>query len=431
VGRSWFGQRAGIAAAALVALSRFSVALNAAALTDALLGLWLLLAVDALGRSLANDGSRSVTTTDFRWAVIAGIYTGLAWWTKYNGWLPLAIGAAALPLVGCLLRPPTRQWLAWSASFAATALVAAIIWSPHFFWLQSQGGYGPIAANHAQYVVGLAGWFESAQRQAANFLVLDAGWTGAAIVVALVLARVTPTSTIAEHESRRPRRKIGLALVSVWWLGLFAATPCYWPYPRLLLPLLLATWLGVALLIDRLYFYQPVRVVCGSVLAVALAALLMGGGWWWAARIGAMGNDRQAVLKIADQLRNQLEIAAPVPDRIPPAPARAVYLFGEPALFFQLAAAGEPIVIPVQDLPAQSAAVEGAPLPTFLVAGPHAARDPRFREQLAAASGKWRLVQSYPYQPSPLVWLDLHDPRTPPAGPDAADDAFRLFEFLP
>ena len=36
---------------------------------------------------------------DFRWAIGAGLYTGLAWWTKYNGWLPLAIEAAALPLL--------------------------------------------------------------------------------------------------------------------------------------------------------------------------------------------------------------------------------------------------------------------------------------------------------------------------------------------
>ena len=55
--------------------------------------------------------------------------------------------------------------------------------------------------------------------------------------------------------------------------------------------------------------------------------------------------------------------------------------------------------------------LNGRALPTFLIAGPHAERDPQFREQLAAAGSRWKLVQTYDYAPSTLVWLDLHDPR--------------------
>ena len=48
-GRSWFGPAVGLSAATLVALSDFHIAFSAAALTDVLLGLWLVLAVDAIG----------------------------------------------------------------------------------------------------------------------------------------------------------------------------------------------------------------------------------------------------------------------------------------------------------------------------------------------------------------------------------------------
>src|SRR5262245_50522346 len=100
LGRSWFAPEVGLAAAALAALSDFHIAFSATALTDVLLGLWLVLAVDAIGRSLVAG--------DLRWAVAAGLYTGAAWWTKYNGWLPLALEAAALPVLCLWLRPPRR-----------------------------------------------------------------------------------------------------------------------------------------------------------------------------------------------------------------------------------------------------------------------------------------------------------------------------------
>src|SRR5205823_9522836 len=104
-GRSWFSPEAGLAAAALLALSDFHIVYSATALTDVLLGLWLVLALDAIVRSLA--------IADFRWAIGAGVYTGLAWWTKYNGWLPLAIEAAALSLIFVVLRARPAEVIKW------------------------------------------------------------------------------------------------------------------------------------------------------------------------------------------------------------------------------------------------------------------------------------------------------------------------------
>src|SRR3954453_3594905 len=53
-GRCWFGPQAGVAAATLLALSGFHVAFSATALTDVLLGLWLVLAIHAIAKSLVD-----------------------------------------------------------------------------------------------------------------------------------------------------------------------------------------------------------------------------------------------------------------------------------------------------------------------------------------------------------------------------------------
>jgi hypothetical protein len=58
---------------------------------------------------------RSLLQQDLRWAIGAGIFTGLAWWTKYNGWLPLAIeGTNCWPWLGLADAVPT--WTDWHGS---------------------------------------------------------------------------------------------------------------------------------------------------------------------------------------------------------------------------------------------------------------------------------------------------------------------------
>jgi dolichyl-phosphate-mannose-protein mannosyltransferase len=423
-GRSWFGPRVGVAVAALVALSPFHITFSVAALTDVLLGLFVVLAVDAAARSLCGD---------LRWAVVAGIYTGLAWWTKYNGWLPLAIEAAAIAVLW-LLRD-RGQGHRTSASpliyFLVTAAVAAAIWSPYLLALQDQGGYTPIAANHAKYAVGLGGWYGSARRQSANFFLIDGGWSGAALVAALALAAVVPAMAVEPCSASRQRQKIGAALVSVWWLGLAITTPLYWPYPRLLLPGLLATWLGAAILIDLLLRQRRERLAAGLISLLAIAPTITGLGWSWASRANTIGNDRRALLKIAREIRRDLDQATFAPAAAISPPSRAVYVFGEPAIFFQLRAGGEPIVVPAQHVIIQPATIGDEPAPTFLVTGPHAQRDPQFADEWAAEGSRWALVTEYAYTPSFLVWLDLHDPRHIPGnGPDSIH-AIRLYQLRP
>ncbi|MCI0358705.1 MAG: glycosyltransferase family 39 protein [Planctomycetaceae bacterium] len=449
-GRSWFGPEVGIAAAALVALSDFHIAFSTTALTDVLLGLWIILAVDAIARSLFGG--------DFRWAIGAGLYTGLAWWTKYNGWLPLAIEAAGLVVMWIFLRPPRRTLQTWLACFAVTALVAAAVWAPYLYSLQAHGGYAPIAANHARYVVGFTGWLGSAGRQISNQFAIGMGLS----MLGLVLAMFLPTlleprgfrqalrqlgnsvigaiaalmifglfpmafgAAIAiarlivawyqapRIDARWQRRMIGLSLVFAWWGGMLVATPFYTPYARLTLPLLMASWLAAAANWTDCLHVEEHRpraserarkifgcLTCGLMLGMVIVIFPL-----CLPHDDHFDNrgDRRALIRIAQQIR----------DANSSSPTRAIYVFGEPALFFQLRAAGEPVVVPIQGVPATPAAIAGKPIPTLLLVGPHAQRDPDFQRQMAAAKDRWKLFREFDYQPSTLVWLDMNDPRRSP-----------------
>jgi dolichyl-phosphate-mannose-protein mannosyltransferase len=445
-----------------VALSDFHIALSAAALTDGLLGLWLVLAVDAIARSLAAG--------DFRFAVGAGIYTGVAWWTKYNGWLPLAIEGTALPLLWLVLRPPAGQWIKWFGCFAVTCVVACAVWSPYFFSLQSQGGYGPIAANHAKYVVGLAGWMDSTAQQLSNQAVMEGPLSRLGVLVALALPAILspgvvrrdwmlaaailgigmaalylPTVLVVacsagvglggsvlaitpmrDPNSAKMRWAIGLALVMAWWMGMLVATPCYSPYPRLMLPWLLAGWLGAAICWSGVWqagelklLHTQHRAQMAGLLVLLVAAVvtwvLLSGSWNHIAGPA----DRRGIEDIAKQVH-----AMSTQDDM-----RVIYTYGEPALYFQLRAAREDIVAPVQEVPRQAATVEGKAVPTILIVGPHSQSDARFQEQWEEGQTRFELIKTFEYVPSAMVWLDLYDPRK--GAPEPGVHAVRLYRLKP
>jgi hypothetical protein len=390
-------------------LSDFHILYSATALTDVLLGLWLVLAVDAIGRSLLQQ--------DLRWAIGAGIFTGRAWWTKYNGWLPLAIEAAALPLLCWFLRPGRNQLLAWLTSFVATVATAAAVWTPYYLWLQSHGGYGPIAANHAKYVVGISGWLDAAARQLSNQYCIE-GWTtivgvvAAIVLPAVIFARGREQAGVALFmgvavgymaiqftsfvgvivwalpglvcvlwsvdrsqlaEPAEKRRVVAGVLVFFWFAGLALLTPLYWPYPRLALPALCAAWIGTAICVAEGplkgltipgWFSRSSWHLNGLLMFLALVVVLLALAKPDVKKVHLSG-ERRGIQTIATQIVAENKLGDP----------RVVYVYGEPALFFQLRAAGEPIVAPVQDVPTEPATIDGKPVATFLVVGPHAESD--------------------------------------------------------
>ena len=130
-------------------------------------------------------------------------FTGLCWWTKYNGWLPLAIGLAGLvpwKLWGDLGAPRDRQspWLSLQRGlrqlpgplvrWSIMALIAFLIWLPWVMSLADKGGYTAVAANHRGYVVGLAEWTTSFAIQARKLSLLGGIPTGCSLLVVLAVS---------------------------------------------------------------------------------------------------------------------------------------------------------------------------------------------------------------------------------------------------
>jgi 4-amino-4-deoxy-L-arabinose transferase-like glycosyltransferase len=471
--RSWFGTAAGLTAGALVAFSDFQILFSTAALTDELLGFWLVLAVDAIARSLLRS--------DLRWAVGAGLYTGLAWWTKYNGWLPLAIEAAGIVLL-VFLAPQQRGRLnALLACFGVTAVVAVAVWSPYFFSLQSHGGYAPIAANHGRYFVGLVGWLDSASRQIVNQRVLSSWLSAVGIWIAVSLPALLPGRRFQQRwlqfgtasglaatafiftsfpvlttvsliglmraataafrmQRRRPADSsqpsmasgesydtlaTGVALLAAWWLGMFIMTPSYTAYARLALPFSLAAYLAAPLFtysdspaIDDA-IKTPTWLLWSPVVArLALVATCAGLTTLVPQTKLEFSRDRRGLFDIAREIRKAADLNTP----------RVVYVYGEPAVCFQLQAAGEEIIAPVQDIPTTPAIIDGNPVPTFFIAGPNARHDADFQRNWATAGHTWKLVREFEYRPSPLVWLDLHDSRQKIVA--AASDNVSLYQQI-
>ncbi|MCC7419576.1 MAG: glycosyltransferase family 39 protein, partial [Planctomycetaceae bacterium] len=178
VARRWFGPIAALSAATLIAFSGPHIVFSRTALTDVPMGLWFTLSLGFLGESFRH-GSRG-------YAIAAGVAVALAWWTKYNGWLPLAIGMAGMLAWLLIARPgwdvAKRALICWDLA----AVTAILLWSPVWWGLQSKGGYAAVAANHARYFHGLSGWWDAFRQQIQNLILLGPGSVSAEIV-AIVL----------------------------------------------------------------------------------------------------------------------------------------------------------------------------------------------------------------------------------------------------
>lgn len=240
-------------------------------------------------------------SSGMRWVFAAGGFAALAWWTKYNGWLTLAITGAGT--IGWVLfeRPGWRASRLALSRWSGTAGIALLLWSPVLWMLQDHGGYAAVAANHAGYIGGFANWWDSAVRQVqaevhidgsvtlAGFALLAVGiilcrgrahfwsgiWGGFLIVISIILtlwslaghnalllaflATLGITSLYVRSARKQPLansdQTTNLSLANefqssdrstfwfalAWLAGLTTAIPLYRPYPRLLLP-----WIVIA-----------------------------------------------------------------------------------------------------------------------------------------------------------------------------------------
>jgi len=204
VGREWFGPIAGIAAAALAALSDFQIVYSRTGLTDAALGFWFLLAVYCCWRALARNHLGE--------AVVAGLAVACAWATKYNGWLPLAVALSGFIAWGLFERFDRREWFARLPVVGTLVVATAIGWSPVWLSLQPDGGYSAVTANHAQYFFGLHGWWDDFKRQILNQRFYEGWLTAAGMILAWMLPVIIQRSgavgprdgSTAESEAKPP-----------------------------------------------------------------------------------------------------------------------------------------------------------------------------------------------------------------------------------
>jgi dolichyl-phosphate-mannose-protein mannosyltransferase len=291
ISRQWFSADSGIAAAWILALNEFHAVYSRTALTDVPLSLLMLWAVYWIWCA-AQTGK----VTD---GIVAGLVTAVAWWTKYNGWLALGIGGGGLMLAAVLSRSPWLLQKKWAVQWALAVAVAFVVGFVPIWWdCQTVGGYGAVAANHAGYIAGWSSWPSHAYRQ---FDVTMRSYIGPVTIVGFslptlvmwLLSRTTVRLWIQPVRSKReplptpPRHRLNgvafnavvmlcfpsavflfgviagavlaifgvrralryqelqrlsaLLMLLVWIVGLVVVTPLYQPYPRLLLPLLMAS----------------------------------------------------------------------------------------------------------------------------------------------------------------------------------------------
>jgi 4-amino-4-deoxy-L-arabinose transferase-like glycosyltransferase len=465
--RGWFGVRAGFAASMLVATSDVHALYSRAALTDALLVLFILAALWLTERACTTGRPQTI--------VLAGVTSGLAWWTKYNGWLALFISFCGICCWGFGHRRRAAEVLRHLGRWLVIALIAMAVWLPVLGSLQSIGGYAAVAANHKNYVVGLAGWWTSFVRQANNLSHFDGvlGCAGVAIAVILIGAirdRDPSRNAASGVVLRRPRLEhfalaailcgsacllgvsvtllalsvCGLAaycrnernrenaeqhryplafwFLAIWLVSLFLATPLYHPYPRLVLPWLCAAWIAgglgaiaVTRWVEHAFAAKPDAGAGGrwrkGVAITGLAVFIVMGAWSLP-RIAelpvAAWQPRVGLRKLAPdmvrQARNQAQAAGFRPDEV------LLYVYGEPALFFHCRRYGLPLVAPVADPQAALAASREIGRPTLLATGPHAHHSPEFQKQWKLTRGQFKLLARYDYKPSDLVLLNRYPP---------------------
>ncbi len=421
VGRQWFGPPSGIAAATLLSLSDFHIAFSRSALTDVPLCFWLLLAVYFFERSFR----------DLSWptAIAAGVTTGLAWWTKYNGWLPLAISLSGLLAWLLFASREERHFKRRLALWALAALLALAVWSP--YWWSLPHGYGEVASNHRRYLVGLSGWPAGAIQQIGNQLfsirvLAAASWIAICIVVLKFDVSASrsrfwieqhnlPTHAHPEPADRRLTQPEWL--LAAWFIGLTLTTPLYHPYPRLALP-----WMASAVFVLAWLFFGASRfeklriprkvgalmwlvIMSVSVSLAGLDSPLPRSAFWvfgW--------QPRTALADLAPQIQNAIrqEVATSGGREIGGKRA-IVYVFAEPGLYFHLPA-DDLAIAPVGNLGFANPGTPSANLPTFLLAGPQAERNQDFADEFAKHAASIRSVQSWPYAASDFVLLDQVSP---------------------
>lgn len=449
VTRRWFGPVAGSAAMILAATSDMHIQYSRTALTEPLLCLCWLAAVAAFERLL--------TTGRLRWAVLAGLCTGAAWATKYNGWLPAGIGCGATVLAGRLWPRSVAGSTRWTGLLVAV-VVAGCVWFPVWFDLGRVGGYAAIQQHQAGYFVGLGGWFDSAWRQFRNWHFLQSPLGPLGMLPAMLSAYVAHRYTAEATHSRglpavaaavfcagvaaitsaecvlaimttafllfglftresETRGIVAFWLLLVWFGGMLIATPFYTAYPRLTLPGVMTCWIGGGACIswcwncvtlssasatDTPASSRPQRATVSAVFATVIGiVMLCFGGQRLVTKTPPAWEDRSGPARAAESFQPRIrEIAGN---------NALVGVYADPAVYFHLNRVG------IQNTVVVDQSILRAPAPAdgtlFLAIGLQAERSAEFQAQWRLQQHRWVEVERLGYRPSTIVRLNHECPK--------------------
>ncbi|MCA8988052.1 MAG: glycosyltransferase family 39 protein, partial [Planctomycetaceae bacterium] len=343
IGRRTSGPVAGLAAAMILAANNVHILYARTALTESLLCFFMLLSV-----SLANCMCRELTISPryrfypFMLAVLSGLMAGLGWWTKYSGWLSLAVIVSGTAGWG-LWRYRMREWIWLAIHLGVIVVVAVLVWLPFYFSLNQYGGYSAVAENHRQYFVGWSGWLTSLQYQLSSQWQMSGLLTLLGVVGAALITRQAadePDLSASPVAQQPLLQASGVWLGASWFLGLSLAIPLYTPYPRLVVPWWIIVCFLLGIVISRLgtrlksVLKKPVS---HRALAMSLLILLYGGTLLDKNFLGVMTwQPRLFIRDIATQVLERTQQTATQEGKS--ADQVICYVYGEPALFYHLSA---------------------------------------------------------------------------------------------
>lgn len=433
-GKEFFCEQVGLIAGLMAACSDLLASYSRTGLTDVPVTLCMLLAVRAMIRSLTAPAQ-----TNFPWGSIfaAGGWTALGWSIKYSGWLPLAILLAA-EFAGWILKCHILPAARVQKITVSICAIAIVLWLPVLWGLQPFGGYAAVSANHAQYVTGLGQWFTQFQNQwqtirhystyfsmallgssivAAGYLRVGGltilhcnwlllccllGWGTGDLTIWMIggfigaywglmqpkfaaveseIPEIRATQSVAPVEVQR----IAVLFLLTWMTGLLLSIPMYRSYPRLLTPILPPAFLLFSYgyhryIVTRTNIYLNQGVLIGKMLVrtkqlLVLAPLLLLGSF--SPLLKKQEFPFHAWQNRTAMLETSRTFLQTVRRQTPSGKPAIIYVYGEPAIFWQLRAQGFVLTGPVQDL---RFIERDSPAEVWLVVGPHARRNSQFLE---------------------------------------------------
>jgi hypothetical protein len=246
-----------------------------------------------------------------------------------------------------------------------------------------------------------------------------------------------PWRRVVQSSERCDPQRLALWMALAWFLAMLVLTPLYRPYARLTLPWLAAAWIGagaglahtlraIAVAPSAAFRAKRFRVVLGLGIVAAAVGLALGAGRFLERGVPPW-QDRTEVALVSRKMATDMRDLATTltggrPDDV------ICYTYGEPAVLFQLRLAGLPLVAPVADLGFAHPTGHATDHPTFLVAGPHAERDPEFQRQFAEVRDRLLPAGEYEFLPSELVQLDQWSP-SEIAGRQGTKERMRLYRL--